>query len=162
MNLEDSDQPGSADILRLDARFVSLIKWLGENHIHVRLYRAESGGWLCGYRIREIPFGGAAKLSAEDGFLQFMIGRLLASPAPAQEIEDEDAIEDGDSMKLTSLQSITDFMTCAGRRFRTISVSGRGENLSVARSHEVSPGGAAPCTARPVHYDEYPVEEQLF
>ena len=27
----------SADILRIDARFVSLLKWLGENHIHVRL-----------------------------------------------------------------------------------------------------------------------------
>ena len=27
----------SADILQIDARFVSLIRWLGENHINVRL-----------------------------------------------------------------------------------------------------------------------------
>lgn len=27
----------SGDILRIDARFVSLLKWLGENHINVRL-----------------------------------------------------------------------------------------------------------------------------
>ena len=27
----------SADILKIDSRFVSLIKWLGENHISVRL-----------------------------------------------------------------------------------------------------------------------------
>ncbi len=136
---EDSDQPGSADILRLDARFVSLIKWLGENHIHVRLSGQNREDGYAVYRIREIPFGGAAKLSAEDGFLQFMIGRLLASPAPAQEIEDEDAIEDGDSMKLTSLQSITDFMTCAGRTLPDNIRLWARRNLSVARSHEVSP-----------------------
>ena len=55
------------------------------------------------------------KLSAEDGFLQFMIERLLASDAPSREIPDEDEEESGDSMKLTSIQSITDFMNCAGR-----------------------------------------------
>ena len=44
-----------------------------------------------------------------------MIERLLASNAPEEEIEDEDQEETGDSMKLTSIQSITDFMNCAGR-----------------------------------------------
>ena len=42
------------------------------------------------YKIRETAFGGGTKLSAEDGFLQFMIERLLASNAPEEEIEDED------------------------------------------------------------------------
>ena len=37
----------------------------------------------CVYRIRETAFGGGTKLSAEDGFLQFMIERLFASPAQA-------------------------------------------------------------------------------
>ena len=37
------------------------------------------------YKIRETAFGGGTKLSAEDGFLQFMIERLLASNAPAEE-----------------------------------------------------------------------------
>ena len=60
-------------------------------------------------------FGGGTKLSAEDGFLQFMIDRLFASNAPSEEEKDEDQEEAGDDMKLTSLQSITDFMTCAGR-----------------------------------------------
>ena len=44
-----------------------------------------------------------------------MIERLLASSAPTEEAVDEEMEEDGDSMKLTSLQSITDFMNCAGR-----------------------------------------------
>ena len=37
------------------------------------------------YKIRETAFGGGTKLSAEDGFLQFMIERLLASSAPIED-----------------------------------------------------------------------------
>ena len=105
----------SADILKIDARFTSLLKWLGENHIKVRLSGKNTADGYAVYKIREIAFGGGTKLSAEDGFLQFMIERLLASDAPSEEIVDEDADEVGDEMRLTSLQSITDFMTCAGR-----------------------------------------------
>ena len=80
----------SADILQLDARFVSLLKWLGENHINVRLSGAEREDGYAVYKIREMAFGGGEKLSAEDGFLQFMIDRLLSSSAPTEEIADED------------------------------------------------------------------------
>ena len=38
----------SADILQIDARFVSLLKWLGENHINVRLSGA---AWDDGYAV---------------------------------------------------------------------------------------------------------------
>ena len=34
---ENGDGVTSADILRIDSRFVSLFKWLGENHIKVQL-----------------------------------------------------------------------------------------------------------------------------
>ncbi len=37
----------SADILKIDARFVSLLRWLGENHINVRLSGKNSEGWIC-------------------------------------------------------------------------------------------------------------------
>lgn len=33
----EEDGTVSADILKIDSRFVSLLKWLGENHINVRL-----------------------------------------------------------------------------------------------------------------------------
>ena len=69
----------SADILQVDARFVSLLKWLGENHIPVRLSGENRKDGYAVYKIRETALGGGNKLSAEDGFLQFMIGRLLAS-----------------------------------------------------------------------------------
>ena len=128
----------SADILEIDARFVSLLRWLGENHINVRLSGENTDKGYAVYKIREIAFGGGTKLSAEDGFLQFMIDRLLASSAPADEIEDEDQDENGDDMKLTSLQSITDFMNCAGRTLPDNIRLWARRNLAVARSHEVS------------------------
>ena len=129
----------SADILRVDSRFVSLLKWLGENRINVRLSGVNNSEGYCVYRIREIAFGGGTKLSAEDGFLQFMIERLFASDAPEEEIDDEEQEETGDEMKLTSIQSITDFLNCAGRTLPDNIRLWARRNLAVARSHEVSP-----------------------
>lgn len=128
-----------ADILQIDSRFVSLLRWLGENHINVRLSGQNQQNGYAVYKIREIAFGGGTKLSAEDGFLQFMIDRLLASNAPQDELEDEDQDETGDHMKLTSLQSITDFMTCAGRTLPDNIRLWARRNLAVARSNEVTP-----------------------
>ena len=129
----------SADILQIDARFVSLVKWLGEHRINVRLSGQNRADGYAVYRIRETAFGGGTKLSAEDGFLQFMIERLLSSSAPSAHLEDEDQVENGDEMKLTSLQSITDFMTCAGRTLPDNIQLWARRNLAVARSSEVSP-----------------------
>ena len=136
---KEDDGVFSADIISIDSRFVSLLKWLGENHINVRLSGENKENGYAVYRIRETAFGGGTKLSAEDGFLQFMIERLLASSAPAEIVEDEDEEETGDEMKLTSIQSITDFMTCAGRTLPDNIRLWARRNLAVARSHEVSP-----------------------
>ena len=136
---KEDDGVFSADIISIDLRFVSLLKWLGENHINVRLSGENKENGYAVYKIRETAFGGGTKLSAEDGFLQFMIERLLASSAPAEIVEDEDEEEAGDEMKLTSIQSITDFMTCAGRTLPDNIRLWARRNLAVARSHEVSP-----------------------
>ena len=135
---KEDDGVFSADILKIDSRFVSLIKWLGENHINIRLSGRNAEEGYAVYKIREIAFGGGTKLSAEDGFLQFMIERLFASSAPAEETEGDDEDEAGDDMKLTSIQSITDFMTCAGRTMPDNIRLWARRNLAVARSHEVS------------------------
>ena len=127
-----------ANILKIDARFVSLLKWLGESRISVRLSGERRGNEYAVYKIREIAFGGGGKLSAEDGFLQFMIERLLSSDAPSREMPEEEEEGSGDSMKITSIQSITDFINCAGRTLpENIRLWAR-RNLAVARSHEVS------------------------
>jgi len=133
---EDGTIP--ADILKVDSRFVALLKWLGENHINVHLSGENREDGYAVYKIREMAFGGGTKLSSENGFLQFMIERLLASNAPTEGPEDEDASELGDDMKLTSLQSITDFMTCAGRTLPDNIRLWARRNLAVARSHEVT------------------------
>lgn len=127
----------SANILKMDARFVGLFKWLGESHIKVRLTGENREEGYVVYKVREVGFGGGTKLSAEDGFLQFMIERLLVSDAPA-DIEESDDEEDGDNMKLTSLQSIVDFMNCAGRTLPDNVRLWARRNLAVARSTEVT------------------------
>ena len=136
---KEEDGTFEADILRVDARFISLLRWLGENHISVRLSGKNTEEGYAVYKIRETAFGGGTKLSAEDGFLQFMIERLLASHAPEDEQEEDEQEELGDDMKLTSLQSITDFRTCAGRTLPDNIRLWARRNLAVARSHEVSP-----------------------
>lgn len=136
---DEQDGTVCANILKIDSRFVSLLKWLGENHINVRLSGKNTDEGYAVYKIRETAGSGATKLSAEDGFLQFMIERLLSSNPPVEEIRDEDMEdEEGDSMKLTSLQSITDFMNCAGRTLPDNIRLWARRNLAVARSNEVS------------------------
>ena len=89
--------------------------------------------------MREVSLGRGTKLSAEDGFLQYMMERLFASTMPEDEPDLDDYEEEGDSMKLTSIQSITDFMTCAGRTLPDNILLWARRNLAVARSSEVSP-----------------------
>ena len=128
----------SADIKKVDSRFTALIGWLGENHITVRLSGENTKEGYCVYKIRETAIGSGSKLSAEDGFLQFMMERLFCSSAPSLEENDDEDIEDGDDMKLTSIQSITDFITCAGRTLPDNIRLWAKRNLSVAKSAEVT------------------------
>lgn len=136
---KEEDGTYDADILQIDSRFVYLLKWLGKNHINVRLSGKNREEGYAVYKIREIAMGGSGKLSAEDGFLQFMIERLFASNAPLNDLdEDDDLDETGDNMKLTSLQSISDFMTCAGKTLPDNIRLWARRNLAVAHSHEVT------------------------
>ena len=138
-DFKEEDGNHTADVVKIDSRFTSLLKWLGDSRINVRLSGTNREDGYAVYRIRETAFGGGTKLSAEDGFLQFMIERLLESNAPAEAEEDEEQEEAGDDMKLTSLQSITDFMTCAGKTLPDNIRLWARRNLAVAKSHEVSP-----------------------
>ena len=127
-----------SNILRVDARFMALIKWLGENRIKVKLTGENTEEGYAVYRIQEIAFNNSQKLSSEDGFLQYMIERLLESSIVAENTE-EDLDESGDSMKLTSITSISDFLNCAGMTLpENIRLWAR-RNLAVARSSEVTP-----------------------
>ena len=137
---KENDVFSKANIIEIDARFVYLIKWLGKNNINVRLSGENREDGYRVYKIREIALGGSGKLSAEDGFLQFMMERLFASDAPLSDITDEDEMEDvRDDMKLTSLQSISDYLTCAGNTLPDNIRLWARRNLAVAHSNEVTP-----------------------
>ncbi|MCR5216474.1 MAG: AAA family ATPase [Lachnospiraceae bacterium] len=130
-----------ADILSIDSRFVSLIRWLGENRVNVRLSGKNTTEGYVVLKVREMAFGGGNKLSAQDGFLQFMIGRLLESNAVSEEVLEEEELEKqelGDAMRLTSVQSITDFLKCAGKTLPENIHIWAGRNLNVVHSQEVT------------------------
>ena len=134
------EEKSNHNILQIDAHFEKLIKWLGENHIMVRLSGSDTGAGYAVYKIFETGVAmRGTKLSGENGFLQFMIERLLQSDAPSQEAVDFDEIEDSDDMKLTSIQSITDYLMCAGSTLPDNIRLWARRNLAVAKSTEVTP-----------------------
>lgn len=136
----ESDTSVVEDILKIDSRFVNLIKWIGENHISVRLSGATTDEGYCIYKIQELGVSvRGAKLAGENGFLQFMMERLFLSEPPSEEETDLEDNEDADNMKLTSLQSITDFLTCAGKTLPDNIRLWAKRNLAIARSNEVTP-----------------------
>ena len=129
----------SVDVLELDSRFTGLLSWLGTNAIMVRLSGKDTPRGYCVYKIREVSSDGVTKLSAADGFLQYVISRLLESKPQKEENPDEETGEDSDEMKLTSLQSMTDFLECAKNTLPANIRKWARRNLAVAKSSEVSP-----------------------
>lgn len=136
----DEEENVNHDILKIDARFENLVKWLGENHIMVCLSGQKTAEGYAVYKILETGVAvRGSKLSGENGFLQFMIERLFESEAPSKTAVDLDEIEDADDMKLTSIQSITDYLMCAGSTLPDNIRLWARRNLAVAKSTEVTP-----------------------
>ena len=137
---ENAPLDAKNNILKIDARFENLLKWMGDNHIMVCLSGYDTAEGYAVYRIQETGKAvRGAKLSGENGFLQFMMDRLFQSEAPSESLVDLDEIEDADSMKLTSIQSITDYITCAGSTLPDNIRLWARRNLAVAKSTEVTP-----------------------
>jgi len=138
--LDNDKEEISEDILKIDSRFINLVKWLGENHIMVRLSGANTDEGYCVYKIQEMGISvRGAKLAGENGFLQFMMQRLFQSNPPSDEDVDIEDMEDADNMKMTSIQSITDFLSCAGNTLPENIRLWAKRNLAIARSSEVTP-----------------------
>ena len=138
--LDTEGEEAAEDIIKIDSRFLSLIKWLGDNHIMVRLSGAAMGDNYGIYKIQETGIAvRGAKLSGENGFLQFMMERLFMSEPPTEEEIDLEDMENADSMKLTSVQSITDFLTCAGNTLPHNIMLWAKRNRAIAKSSEVTP-----------------------
>ena len=137
---QEDGQDLSAQILRVDSRFLKLIGWLGENHITVRLslIHTEEGSAVC--RIRAVdPSGRTHDPSSEDGMLQLAVSRLLAS-RPAAPVDDEEQEEPGNTpYLLTDLPSMTDFLTCAGDALPPEIRTWAYRNIKLLRTGAISP-----------------------
>lgn len=68
---EGEDGTVISDILKLDSRFVSLVRWLGENHIHVRLSGENTVEGYCVYKIEKLL------LAVAPNYLQKMVSFSL-------------------------------------------------------------------------------------
>ena len=63
-DFKEEDGNHTADVVKIDSRFTSLLKWLGDSRINVRLSGTNREDGYAVYRIRETAFGGGTKLSA--------------------------------------------------------------------------------------------------
>lgn len=100
--------------------------------------RGKQGGRLCRVQDQGKCFSRWNETLCGGWIFTVCVERLLSSSAPEQEDEDEELDESGDSMKLTSIQSISDFLNCAGRTMPDNIRLWARRNLAVARSSEVS------------------------
>lgn len=137
---ENDNEKTAYSFAAIDARFEHLIQWIAESHFTVLLTgeNTEKGYAVTNLQETGITVRGA-KLSGENGFLQFMMKRLFQSDAPTKESEPREDSEDADEMKLTSLQSITDYLNCAGNTLPENVRHWARRNLAVAKSQEVTP-----------------------
>ncbi len=76
---KEEDGTFEADILRVDARFISLLRWLGENHISVRLSGKNPETATPSTRSGRSHLAAGRSCRPRTDFLQFMIERLLAA-----------------------------------------------------------------------------------
>lgn len=135
-----SDQLYAA-IVKIDMRFLPLIQYLADNHTDVRLSGHIVDRGYNVYKIRAVDAAGLRRLTSEDGFLQNVIERLLASNAPDEVKEDE--ITDGDAqaemLRTSDLTGMENFIRVAGSVLPPDILSWAKRNLMTARSQSISP-----------------------
>ena len=68
---EEEEGKPNADILQVDSRFVSLLRWLGEHHIHVQLSGKTQKKGMRFIKSGKLP------LEAEQSFQQKMVSYSL-------------------------------------------------------------------------------------
>ena len=88
----------SADILKVDARFVSLLKWLGRAISMCAFPALMKQRGMLYTRSARSPLEAVPSFPQRTDFFPGSVirGRLQASSAPAEESREEDAEEDGD------------------------------------------------------------------
>ena len=136
-----SDQLYAA-INSIDSRFVKLIFFLADNHTDVRLSGHIVGDNYCVYKIRAVDAAGLRRLTSEDGFLQNVINRLLASKPPKEEKRTDEAIGEksvAEKIRMSDVTGMENFLKVASSVLpENIAVWAK-RNLMMARSQSISP-----------------------
>ncbi|MDO4621777.1 MAG: AAA family ATPase [Eubacteriales bacterium] len=128
------------DVLAIDRRFSSLLKWLGENQLYVRLSGKNTDEGFAVYKIRAIYRDGNIQ-TGNDAFLQMVIGRLLLS-RPEEEKSAADADEDEeeqDDLILSDMSSIMDFLSCAAETLPANIRRWAQRNILMCKTTAISP-----------------------
>lgn len=99
-------------ILSIDKRFVELERWLGENHVSVRLTGESREEGYCVYKIRAVNPNGSGIQTERDRFLQMVIERLSESEVPEDTDMDEEPEESG-RQDMRDLNSMQNYLACA-------------------------------------------------
>ncbi|MEE1114151.1 MAG: AAA family ATPase [Eubacterium sp.] len=130
----------TADILRIDRRFVKLLDWLGENQIFVKLSGGQREDGYGIYKIHAVTTNGRSR-AANDGFLQMVIERLLASRVQEEELNEDGGFEDAeeDRVMLTDMSAMIDFLSCAGSALPANVRRWAQRNIALVRAGNVSP-----------------------
>ncbi|MDD6380181.1 MAG: AAA family ATPase [Lachnospiraceae bacterium] len=136
-----SDQLFAA-IHAVDSRFIKLIAYLADNHEDVRLSGHVVDGCYNVYKIRAVDAAGLRRLTSEDGFLQNVIQRLLASKPPKPEKKEDDAIEEksvAEDLRMTDVTGMENFLKVASSVLPDNIATWAKRNLMMARSQSISP-----------------------
>jgi ATP-dependent Lon protease len=110
---KSSDQLYAA-VSSVDKRFVDFVNWMGETNCDVRLSGTHTGLGYAVTKCRAVDSTGRARLKSADEFMQTVIERLTESDIPENEPEEDDE-NDSDSVYMSDMTSIQNFMKAAGK-----------------------------------------------
>ena len=126
-------------IVTIDRRFVSLIRWLGENHISVQLvgHQTDKKKVYGVYQIRALSPDQQSIMEDRDQFLQLVIKRLLNSAPPERQAT---AVTTGsEERRITDLPEMLNYLQCAGETLPENIRRWTGRQIGTIRTNTVSP-----------------------
>ncbi len=132
------DNADLRDILLLDARFVKLLEWLGENGTPLCLFGTwtENGFTVTGLRMVDSRYQ-SKEPTLQDSFLQLLITRLLRSHYTEEEPETE--APETEQLHMTDLNGMMDFLRVAGHTLPAAIRTWAHRNVNLVQSGAISP-----------------------
>lgn len=127
------------EILSMDSRFEKLYIWLANSSTNLKLSGRPTKDGYAVYRIHAVSMTGEIR-SETDSFVQLVIQRLLSSEIDEEEIDnpDEDVEEENENLILTDINSMADFIACAGNVLPSDIRKWATRNLAIQRSTAIS------------------------